>query len=136
MTQLNDVPTPVVLFIYGTLKRGHCRAPMLARQRFLKTVLSKPIYRLLNCGTYPGLVAVGAGQGIAIEGELWEVDQSCLALLDDVEGVDVGIYDRAPIEVRDHPRPVEGYHYLGDSASLADCGQCWTLEFERSVLGN
>ena len=136
MTHPDDAPGTISLFIYGTLKHGHCRAPMLAGQRFLRSVLSKPIYRLLSCGTYPGLVVGGAGDGVTIEGELWEVDRICLATLDKLEGVDIGLYERAAIEVENHAGRVEGYLYLGDTASLADCGRCWTLEFERSVLGS
>ncbi len=136
MTQSNDVPGAVLLFIYGTLKRGHCRAAMLASQQFLRTVVTEPIYRLVNCGTYPGLVAVGAGDGVAIEGELWEVDRICLAFLDKAEGVDVGLYERVAMEVENQAKRVEGYHYLGDTASLADCGHCWTLDFERRLLGS
>lgn len=135
VTRHNDASRIAQLFIYGTLKRGHCRAPILAEQRFLRTVQTRPIYRMLNCGTYPGLVATGTGDGKAIQGELWEVDRVCLALLDSEEGVDVGLYKRAAIEVEGHPRRVEGYHYLHDISSLADCGNCWTLEFERGMLG-
>ena len=134
MTQLSASTGSVLLFIYGTLKRGHCRARMLDGQRFIGGVQTKPIYRLVNCGKYPGLIRADTADGRAIEGELWEVDRVCLALLDEEEGVDVELYQRVAVEIEDQPHRVEGYLYLHDQSSLADCGNCWALEFERSVL--
>jgi len=132
---MRNAPDPLVLFIYGTLKRGHCRAPMMAGQRFLQTARTEPIYRLVNCGVFPGLVPAETGGGLAVEGELWEVEPDCLARLDKEEGLDVGLYQRAAVAVADSTRRVEGYLYLRDTSTLADCGNCWTLEFERRVLG-
>ena len=136
MTRPNVASSPVLLFIYGTLKRGHCRAPLLAEQRFLRSVHTKPIYQLIHCGSYPGLVGAGASDATAIEGELWEVSRDCLASLDHEEGVDVGLYQRAAIEIEGLSQRVEGYLYLHDTTLLADCGDCWTLKLERSVRGD
>lgn len=135
MTPSNLANDPAWLFFYGTLKRGHCRAPMLAGQQFLRTVRTAPLYRLVNCGSYPGMVLAETGRASAVEGELWQVDRECLALLDREEGVDMGLYQRVPIAMEDPSTPVEGYLYLRDTSSMADCGNCWTLEFERKVLG-
>lgn len=135
MTPSDLANHPTRLFFYGTLKRGHCRAPMLAGQQFLRAVRTAPIYRLVNCGSYPGMVLAETGRGSAVEGELWQVDGDCLALLDREEGVDVGLYQRAPIAMEDPSPLVEAYFYLRDTSSMADCGNCWTLEFERKMLG-
>jgi len=124
-----------VLFIYGTLKVGHCRAPMLVRQLFLGAARTCPIYRLFNCGAYPGLVRAGKDDGISVEGELWEVDPRCLARLDSEEGVDIGLYERTSVNVEGHDSPIEAYFYLPDTTTLADCGGCWSLEFERRAQG-
>ena len=70
MTQLSASTGSVLLFVYGTLKRGHCRARMLDGQRFIGGVQTKPIYRLVNCGKYPGLIRADTADGRAIEGEL------------------------------------------------------------------
>lgn len=124
------------LFIYGTLKRGHCRAPMLRDQQFLRTARTAPEFRLFNCGTYPGLVPAHGGGGVAVEGELWVVDRACLARLDMEEGLDVGLYQRSAIQIPGVKQDVECYFYLQDVGSLQECGNCWTLDFERSVLGH
>ena len=133
MTQPIDSSEPALLFIYGTLKRGHCRAPLLAGQQFLETTRTSPIYRLFNCGTYPGLVRAEDDDGLAVEGEVWKVDKDCLALLDEEEGVDVGLYERAAVELQGGPRHVQGYLYPHDVGTLTDCGNCWTLKLERNT---
>lgn len=135
MNPSDKTTRPALVFIYGTLKRGHCRAAMLAGQRFLGTARTAPNYRLVNCGTYPGLVPAAPGLGIAVLGEVWEVDRDCLAALDAEEGIDAGLYQRAGIDLEGHWPHVEGYLYLRDTTTLHECGNCWTLEFEQSVLG-
>src|SRR5207249_6980142 len=61
------------LFVYGTLKRGGRGNRWLAGQRFLGEAVTEPTYRLYDLGTYPGLVRDEAN-GLAVKGELWEVD--------------------------------------------------------------
>lgn len=113
------------IFVYGTLKRGHCRAHFLNGQQFLGFAQSAPNYRMVNCGEYPGLIP--ATDGLSIEGELWEVDATCLAALDREECLDVGLYARRTIELRSphETMSVEAYYYLGDTRGMPDCGCCW-----------
>ena len=85
------------VFVYGTLKRGFCRHPALSAQKFLGVATSAPGFRLFDMGSYPGMIA--ADDGISIEGELYEVDGSCLAELDIIEGVDQGLYGRESIQL-------------------------------------
>ena len=113
------------LFIYGTLKRGLCRHASIASQTFLGDVQTEPLYRMYNVGTYPGLVR--AENGLAIEGELWEVDEACLKMLDEIEDVARGLYLRqrvklAPPHAGDH---VEAYILQQGVATLTDCGPRW-----------
>ncbi len=136
MNRPTQTPESTTLFVYGTLKRGHCRAPMLTGQRFLGAARTMPIYRLVNCGTYPGLIRATAPHGLAVKGELWTVDPTCLARLDEEEGVDQALYERVAVDIASQPAlHVEAYLYLRDTASLADCGDCWSLDFERRILG-
>jgi gamma-glutamylaminecyclotransferase len=58
-----------ILFIYGTLKRGMKNHSLVAGQMFLQTANTKPFYRLLDLGPYPGLIA-NDKRGLAIAGEL------------------------------------------------------------------
>ena len=69
-----------ILFLYGTLKRGEKSHRLMAGQRFVGEATTEPRYRLYDLVPYPGLMAdVG---GVAVAGELWEVDATCLAELD------------------------------------------------------
>ncbi len=114
-----------MLFVYGTLKRGHCREHLLAGQRLLGSTRTTNHYRLYNCGSYPGLVDA-PGNGLAIQGELWEVDANCLRQLDLVEEIDAGLYSRRGIEVESLIEgSVQAYYYEGPITGLADCGDCW-----------
>jgi lysophospholipase L1-like esterase len=49
---------------------------------------------MYNTGSYPALVEDEGG--IEIEGELWEVDDACLKMLDAIEGVPT-LYERRPV---------------------------------------
>lgn len=117
------------LFVYGTLKRGFSRNRYLAGQGFLGEARTAPEYRLLDCGTYPGLVtAASLGQdGVAVEGEVWEVDAPCLARLDEVEAVGDGLYRRARVELEQpfDATYVEAYFFNRSTYALRDCGTNW-----------
>jgi len=96
-------------FVYGTLKRGgHNHGLYLAaaeargRARFLgeaRTVDALPLLLrperavpcLVNVAGYPG--------ALRVRGELFEVDDACLAALDLVEGVAAGFYAVASLPV-------------------------------------
>lgn len=86
-----------ILFFYGSLRRGGVNHFRVAGQTFLGEATTAPRYRLLDLGTYTGMVRDAAG--VAIPGELWEVDEQCLAELDAFEGPD---YPRRPVEVDGH----------------------------------
>ena len=88
-----------LVFVYGTLKRGDVRSGSLVGAAFLGEAVTEPGYRMYNCGSYPGLIAVDA-DGVAIRGEVYDIWPECLARLDDVEGVDEGLYARRPIRLR------------------------------------
>lgn len=113
------------LFVYGTLKRGQPRHRFLAGQKFLGTARTLPLYRLFNLGDYPGLVERGDGR--SIEGEIWEVDSDCLAILDAVEGCDKGLYRRANIQLVSPHDQITVFSYFYEKAidGKADCGTRW-----------
>jgi gamma-glutamylcyclotransferase (GGCT)/AIG2-like uncharacterized protein YtfP len=116
------------IFVYGTLMRGDCRHGALDGQKFLGEAKTVSRYRMYDVGTYPALVK--SPGGLEIEGELWSVDDSCLARLDDVEGVPEGLYTRRPIRLQP---PFEGvaaqaYFFLKSTTGMADCGTRWRQE--------
>ena len=113
------------IFVYGTLKRGHCRAHFLNGQTSLGPARTAEQYRLVDCGEYPGLIE--STSGLSIEGEVWDVDDRCLKELDREECIDVGLYARRAIQLlAPHDQDtVQAYFYLGDTRGLPDCGTCW-----------
>lgn len=116
---------PVHLFVYGTLMRGECRQRHLAGEEFVGAAETSPHYRLYDVGEYPALVA--ADPGVSIAGELWLVTDDTLRNLDDVEGVDEGLYERRVIWLQppyDRLRAVT-YVYLPSVAGLPDLGASW-----------
>jgi gamma-glutamylcyclotransferase (GGCT)/AIG2-like uncharacterized protein YtfP len=116
----------IPLFVYGTLKRGDVRAPLLTGQMFLENAETTPLYRLFNVGTYPAMVeAEPLGmQGLAIQGELWHVDEACLERLDIEEGIDEALYERKLIRLTDGQQ-AWSYLFLHPVDGLADCGDRW-----------
>ena len=71
-----------LVFVYGTLRRDEANHHLLSDAEFCGKHLTRPSYRMLHLGTYPGVVAGGS---TAIEGEVYRVDQKGLAHLDRLE---------------------------------------------------
>jgi gamma-glutamylaminecyclotransferase len=98
-----------ILFVYGTLKRGGRGNRLLVGQQFLGEATTEPRYRLYDLGTYPGLVKDEAN-GLAVKGELWAVDDACLAELDDYEYAPE-LYAREPVAIPGRADAVETFIY-------------------------
>ena len=105
------------LFIYGTLKQGQARSSLLDRQTFLGEAKTEPHYRLFNCAAFPCLVETE--DGVCVEGELCQVDDACLALLDQVEGIATGLFERREVRLVGQ-EGVEAYFYRGTMEGLED----------------
>lgn len=80
-----------LVFVYGSLKRGYKLHEYLADQKFRGDAVTAPVYALYDCGSYPALVC-SEREGYSVSGEVYEVTQYCLAVLDEVEGVSVNLY--------------------------------------------
>src|SRR5262249_32940609 len=106
----------ILLFVYGTLKRGGVRHGLLARQRFLGAVRTVPGYALWDLGAYAGLTS--SEDGARIGGELYEVERSLLGLLDAVEGAPE-LFRLGPIELEGNAQPAWAYFYQLRTASCA-----------------
>lgn len=72
----------VILWVYGSLRRGAANHAELAGARFLGSAPSAPRYRLGQLAGYP---ALGPGDQ-AIDGEIYDVGPELLARLDHFEG--------------------------------------------------
>jgi gamma-glutamylcyclotransferase (GGCT)/AIG2-like uncharacterized protein YtfP len=75
------------IFVYGTLKRGHGNHHYLAGQKFVGEAVTVPKYRLIDLGSFPGLFCDDP-DGLEVRGEVWDVDETTLARLDQLEGYD------------------------------------------------
>ena len=117
------------LFVYGTLMRGGCRHRVLANQRFVGEAVTVSDYKLLDLDEYPGLIEILQTEqvGVAVHGELYEIAEPQWLSLDQVEGVDIGLYSRAPVRLQPPYAdwPTFGYLFLGDSTVAPDAGTRW-----------
>ncbi len=114
------------VFVYGTLKTGLGNHGWLRGHAFLGRAVTEPLYRMFDLGGYPGMVAVDEG-GLPIEGEVWEVDERGLRLLDKLEGVAEGEYALEPVTLHGewNGQGVMTYLYLRPVAGRRDAGACW-----------
>lgn len=105
--------SPLLLFVYGSLKRGESNQRHLGSgAAFVGEARTAPGYRLFNLGTYPGMVD-WPDDPDGVSGEIWSVPAANLAHLDAFEGVPTQLYRRAPIRLQPPfaAEPVETYFY-------------------------
>jgi gamma-glutamylcyclotransferase (GGCT)/AIG2-like uncharacterized protein YtfP len=102
-----------LVFVYGTLKRGFINHFRVAGQEFAGEAVTGPGYALYELAGFPGMVADPGSPG-GVTGEVWSVDDECLAGLDVLEGIAEGLYARRPVALREpfEGRRVEAYFYL------------------------
>jgi gamma-glutamylcyclotransferase (GGCT)/AIG2-like uncharacterized protein YtfP len=114
-----------LLFVYGTLKSGEQAHELLAGQEFVRAAQTVPIYRLYGLGWHPGLVTDRAA-GLAIQGELWAVDEATLAKLDEYEGVPHW-FARDFVAIADLVGDVQAYFFTGAVPVDSPSGDRWPL---------
>jgi len=114
-----------LVFVYGSLKRGFALHELLQGQLYLGNAVTEPLYRLFNLGSYPGLVEWP--EGLAIRGEVYQVDLECLSHLDEVEGVAERLYVRRRIllQTEFESSDVQAWFWLNAVRGLNDCGEQW-----------
>lgn len=108
------------VFVYGTLKKGQCRAHVM-NGKFLGETKTLPKYRLNHLRAFPGLTREENGK--AIIGELWEIDEDCLELLDHIEGHPT-FFRREEVEL-EHAEGADAVAYFWLGAPGEDAGDCW-----------
>jgi gamma-glutamylaminecyclotransferase len=116
-----------LLFVYGTLKRGCSNSAFLGGQSFVGAAETAPGYALYALDGYPGMVAA-AGDPEGVSGEVWSVDDACLARLDELEGTGEGLYRReeVPLAAPFADTRVEAYLYLPGVDGRARLGNTWS----------
>ena len=75
---------PLLLFVYGTLKRGERNHPLLMDEKYLGDTGTSPNYLLVDLGRYPGMVKKPHG-GFSVQGELFEIPYKLILELDKIE---------------------------------------------------
>jgi gamma-glutamylaminecyclotransferase len=115
------------VFVYGTLKRGGSNHHFLAGQQFLGEATTVPGYALYSLGDYPGMVRSNNTAQV-VTGEVWSVDDACLARLDKLEGVEEGLYIREAITliVPFSDQSIETYIYLRSLEGHTALGSTWS----------
>lgn len=115
------------LFVYGSLKRGGQNHSFLAEQKFIGAARTGSGFALYSLGEFPGMV-VDATATEGVTGEVWEVDDRCLAELDRLEGVDEKLYERKSIALTGEAGgKAETYLYLRSVDGRARLGPTWEI---------
>ncbi|GAB5442889.1 MAG: gamma-glutamylcyclotransferase [Fuerstiella sp.] len=114
-----------LIFVYGSLKRGYELHRYLQWEQFQGEAHTEPAYRLVDCGSYPGLLS--AKDGHAIHGEVYLVSDETLQVLDEVEGVEEDLYRRAAVRLQPpfDQQDVQAWFYNQPTDHLPDCGNRW-----------
>lgn len=99
---------------------------MLHGQRFLGPARTLPGYTLYQLDGYPGLVA-DPDDTVGVSGEIWVVSPACLARLDELECLAVGLYERKPVRLQASAPLGEAdtYFYLRSLAGRQRIGGRW-----------
>lgn len=112
----------LLIFVYGTLKKGYHNHHLIARQKFVCEAKTKPVYRLYHNGGFPCMVEAD-NNGVSVKGEIYEVDEICLKRLDKLEGTPY-LYSRETLQI-DYPEKVEVYIFRRPVSALKECGDSW-----------
>ena len=113
-----------ILFIYGSLKRGHLNHRRIADQEYLGNAVTQPHYRIISLGKYGGLIRDDTN-GLAVKGELWAVSRCALLELDDFE-IGEGLWARFPVEVVGYGL-AEAYFWTGEVPDGVVSGDEWPV---------
>lgn len=89
-------------FCYGTLKRGYSAHSLLARSKpqFLGEAKTHQRYHLYDCGEFPGMKEDDSKVG-GVHGELFDVTEQSLRMMDLYECVAEGLFRRINIDLED-----------------------------------
>ena len=96
--------------VYGSLKSGFGLHTTLKNHE--SKLLGKdriPYFLMMDLNAYPAIMP-SMGMGDAVDVEVYEITEACLASLDRIEGVDSFHYERIPIETRLGQAFIYQYH--------------------------
>ncbi|GAB4200390.1 MAG: gamma-glutamylcyclotransferase [Thermoflexibacter sp.] len=79
------------VFVYGTLRKGESNHHYLKEGLLIEDEVWAKGYTMYDLVAYPFAVPTAVGQ---IKGEIWQIDERCLAKIDKLEGIEEGLYTR------------------------------------------
>lgn len=102
----------IILFVYGTLKKGQNAHDLLRTSKYYGTAYTAPKYKLYSCGLFPAMKEDQLGNSIF--GEIYGIDEITKRRLDIYEGADEGFYNFKKVDLQ--KIILETYDKLPDSA--------------------
>jgi len=113
----------MLLFVYGTLKSGQPANHHLSGARLVGPAVTAPNYRLFDMGWHPAMVRDDAN-GVAVEGEVWDVPAGMVPALDEYESVPEG-FVRLAIDVPGADGNIQAYLFARPVPSGTRSGPRW-----------
>lgn len=124
------------VFVYGTLKKGHRNHSFLKGARFIGPAQTAPfcLMQAFESVSSPGKFTPGVFQvgSAAIAGEVYEVDETILAMLDKLEGVGEK-YDCKTVQLENGMMAFMYFERPGQRIPLASCPQLH-FDSEKNVF--
>lgn len=101
------------LFVYGSLKQGFGNHELLENSKYLGSYdTSDANYLMISLGSYPGVIELdGQDNHHYILGEVYEVDDITLAMIDRLEG-NGQFYTRKIVQLYDTDHSFDAWMYL------------------------
>jgi gamma-glutamylcyclotransferase (GGCT)/AIG2-like uncharacterized protein YtfP len=118
----------MLIFVYGTLKRGGSNHHFLAGQTFVGEGSTEPGFRLYALDGFPGMIRRPDDRE-GVRGEVWSIDAGCLKRLDILEDIAEGLYVREPVPLQAPfvAQTVEGYLYARSVEGRREVGSVWPV---------
>ena len=128
------MPPPMThrVFVYGSLKRGYWNSALLSDSVFRGETVTEQRYHMLSgriegSRAFPVILDDDPALSVRpVAGEIYHVNDECLAQLDRLERVPES-YERKIADVTEGGHPVKAYIYVGNAARWKRSGwRPWT----------
>jgi gamma-glutamylcyclotransferase (GGCT)/AIG2-like uncharacterized protein YtfP len=103
----------MLVFVYGSLKRGFNNNWYLENSKFICNDMTEPKWDMINLGAFPGVI----DGSYNIYGEVYEIDDDTLKMLDQLEGHPT-LYIRRTVKLTKIKSPV--WMYIFNDYELYD----------------
>jgi len=104
----------MLIFVYGTLKRGFYNYRFLEKSNFIGTAITNNKYPMINSEGYFPYLINDRDRGKYIKGEVFEINNTTLKKLDVLEGFpDLYIRDTIDVKIANNTTEVVVY-FLND----------------------